>query len=159
MNASLLSYFIYRTPVGSVTIGSDGTSITSLLLGEHLFPGEKKPKEITNRAAQELQEYFAGKRSVFDLPLLPAGSDFQKQVWSALQDIPYGETRSYGAIAKTIGNPQAQRAVGMANNKNPIHILIPCHRVITSNGKLGGYAAGIATKKFLLDLEGARAEA
>ncbi|MGI6105094.1 MAG: methylated-DNA--[protein]-cysteine S-methyltransferase [Raoultibacter sp.] len=153
MNVPSLSYFVYRTPVGSVSIASDGSSITHVLLGEHTLPGTQKACEITNRAAQELQEYFAGKRFSFDLPLNPKGSDFQKQVWAALQNIPYGETRSYADVAKAIGNPQAQRAVGSANNKNPIHILIPCHRVITSDGKLGGYAAGVTTKQFLLDLE------
>lgn len=153
MKISNSSYFTYRTPVGSVSIGTDGAAITHLVLGEHPLPGDRKPSEITNRAAQELQEYFAGKRKVFDLPLSPRGSEFQKKVWETLQGIPYGETRSYADIARDIGNPQAQRAVGSANNKNPIQILIPCHRVIASSGKIGGYAGGITTKEFLLNLE------
>ena len=94
-----------------------------------------------------------GKRIRFDLPLNPRGTEFQQQVWKAMCDIPYGETRSYKQIAETIGNPKAVRAVGMANNRNPLLIVIPCHRVIGANGKLVGYGAGIAMKEYLLKLE------
>ena len=95
-----------------------------------------------------------GKRKVFDLPLSLKGTDFQKQVWQALRDIPYGETRSYKQIAVAIGNPKAVRAVGMANNRNPLLIVVPCHRVIGTDGKMVGYAAGVDKKEFLLRLEG-----
>ena len=100
-----------------------------------------------------MSEYLIGKRKSFDLPLNPRGTVFQQQVWKALCDIPYGETRSYKQIAEAIGNPKAVRAVGMANNRNPVLIVVPCHRVIGANGKLVGYGAGIEKKEFLLKLE------
>lgn len=102
---------------------------------------------------EQLSEYFAGKRKDFSVPLAPEGTDFQKKVWAELCRIPYGETRSYGQIAAAAGNPKACRAVGMANHNNPIMILIPCHRVIGSNGKLTGYAGGLWKKEWLLKLE------
>ena len=102
---------------------------------------------------KQLQEYFDGTRQKFDLPLSPQGTPFQSQVWQALLKIPYGETRSYQQIASMVGNPKACRAVGSANGKNPIMILIPCHRVITAGGKIGGYAGGLPMKKALLELE------
>jgi methylated-DNA-[protein]-cysteine S-methyltransferase len=111
---------------------------------------------LLSRAAVELEEYFSGRRRNFDLPLNPRGTDFQRKVWTALRAIPYGETRSYAQIAMAAGNPKACRAVGMANNKNPIGIIIPCHRVIGSNGSLVGYAGGLERKRFLLDLEAGR---
>jgi methylated-DNA-[protein]-cysteine S-methyltransferase len=108
---------------------------------------------LIKKAAEQLAEYFAGKRAEFDLPLVPAGTEFQLSVWRALQTIPFGETRSYGEIAAQIGNPKACRAVGMANNRNPIAIVIPCHRVIGSDGSLTGYGGGLGIKQYLLDLE------
>jgi methylated-DNA-[protein]-cysteine S-methyltransferase len=108
---------------------------------------------LLKKAAQELQEYFIGKRKRFDLPLSPQGTDFQQKVWKALQDIPYGAVCSYKDIARAIGNEKACRAVGGANNKNPISIIIPCHRVIGANGSLVGYGGGIEIKKQLLALE------
>lgn len=108
---------------------------------------------LLRRAAEELGEYLAGRRRDFTLPLDPGGSDFQRQVWQALRSIPYGQTRTYGQIAEQIGRRRAARAVGMANNRNPIAILIPCHRVIGSDGSMTGYAAGIAIKERLLALE------
>ena len=104
-------------------------------------------------AEKQIREYLAGLRQTFDLPLSPAGTEFQKMIWAALQRIPYGETCSYQQVAAMVGKPNACRAVGMANNKNPILIIIPCHRVIGSNGKLVGYAAGLAVKEKLLELE------
>lgn len=101
----------------------------------------------------QLSEYFAGKRKEFSVPLAPKGTDFQKKVWKELCNIPYGETRTYGQIAAAAGNPKASRAIGMANHNNPITILIPCHRVIGSNGKLTGYAGGLWMKEKLLRLE------
>ena len=102
---------------------------------------------------RQLQEYFKGERRSFNVKLAAAGTDFQKTVWSALQEIPYGEVRSYGEIASQIGKSSAARAVGMANGRNPIPVIIPCHRVIGSSGKLTGYAHGLAIKRELLDLE------
>ena len=104
--------------------------------------------------ANQLEEYLAGERTVFDLPLLPLGTDFQQKVWQALQEISYGETRSYGEIARRIGQPKAARAVGMANHHNPIAIVIPCHRVIGAGGALTGYMGGLEKKRQLLELEG-----
>ena len=108
---------------------------------------------MTRWAVKELEEYFKGKRKEFTVPCRPEGTDFQKRVWEALTRIPYGETRTYKEIAAEAGNPKASRAVGMANNKNPVPIIIPCHRVIGSDGKLTGYAGGLGVKEFLLNLE------
>ena len=106
----------------------------------------------------QLKEYFGGKRKIFDLPLKPEGTEFQLRDWDALRRIPYGETRSYKDIAEEIDCPKGFRAVGMANNKNPIGIIIPCHRVVGANGKLVGYAGGMEKKEFLLELEKQKAE-
>ena len=108
---------------------------------------------LLGQAKQQLAEYFAGQRQAFDLPLRMQGTPFQQKVWAALREIPYGETRSYGQIAAQVGNPKASRAVGMANNRNPIAIIVPCHRVIGANGSLTGYAGGLSVKEELLALE------
>ena len=148
-----MSYFVYPTPMGRITLASNGSSLVRLVFGATELDGTCVPTALTNEAANQVQEYLAGKRTAFDLPLDPAGTAFQKQVWEALETIPYGETRTYGQVAHMIGKPNAMRAVGGANNKNPLPILIPCHRVIGANGDLVGYAAGIGIKRFLLDLE------
>lgn len=109
--------------------------------------------KLSDEAYKQLSEYLDGKRKEFDLPLQMEGTHFQKQVWDALVKIPYGQTRSYKDIAQMIGNPKAVRAVGMANNKNPIAIVVPCHRVIGSSGKLVGYAASLDKKRWLLEME------
>ena len=113
------------------------------------------PSAMTSQACAQLQEYFAGKRTTFDLPLAASGTTFQQQVWQALLTIPYGKTCSYGDIARAIGNPKGVRAVGLANGKNPLAIVVPCHRVIGADGKLTGYAGGLNRKQQLLALEGA----
>jgi methylated-DNA-[protein]-cysteine S-methyltransferase len=105
---------------------------------------------VLARAEKQLAEYFASKRSTFDLPLSPDGTDFQRRVWRALETIPFGETWSYGELAKKIGNPTASRAVGAANGQNPLWIIVPCHRVIGADGSLTGYAGGMTAKKWLL---------
>lgn len=112
-----------------------------------------EPSELSDRAFLQVQEYFAGIRKYFDFPYELFGTEFQKKVWKALTEIPYGETRTYKEIAIGIGNAKACRAVGMANNKNPLFIAVPCHRVIGANGKLVGYAGGLEMKKALLELE------
>ena len=109
--------------------------------------------EVLEEARRQLTAYFAGRRQQFDLPLRPAGTPFQQQVWAALQTIPYGATRTYGAVAAQIGRPKASRAVGMANHVNPLPIVIPCHRVIGATGRLTGYAGGLERKERLLALE------
>lgn len=121
--------------------------------GEVTYTAGAEIPPLLRRAAEELGEYLGGRRHDFTVPLDPRGTDFQRQVWQALRSIPYGETRTYGQIAEQIGRPHAARAVGMANNRNPIAILIPCHRVIGSDGSMTGYAAGIAIKERLLALE------
>jgi methylated-DNA-[protein]-cysteine S-methyltransferase len=150
------SIFYYDTNIGRVGIEENGTAITKIYfvnkdLQEEV--SEKEETELLKEAIKEINEYFNGRRSYFDLPLAPEGTEFQKKVWNALKEIPCGETRSYGEIAKVIGNEKAARAVGMANNKNPIAIIIPCHRVIGANGKLVGYAGGLDIKEKLLNLE------
>ncbi len=147
--------FFYDSPLGSILIVEKGSAITELHFSDKERPCETPCRETTllKKAALQLDEYFSGNRKFFDLPLAPCGTDFQQNVWRALQDIPYGQTRSYGQIAEAAGNEKAARAVGMANNRNPIAIIIPCHRVIGSDGKLVGYGGGLDKKAYLLDLE------
>lgn len=147
--------FFYQTNIGKIGIVENGMAIIKLYLNGLIAPQDATVKEtpLLKEAAMQLQHYLAGKRESFDLPLAPDGTEFQQNVWSALQVIPYGETCSYVEVAKRIGRPKAARAVGMANNKNPIPIFIPCHRVIGANGKLVGYAGGLDVKQYLLNLE------
>ena len=145
---------IYESPVGALTILAGENGIQAIKFGEdEKVKSAGKASEMTRRAVKELEEYFQGKRKEFTVPCVPEGTDFQKRVWEALTRIPYGVTRTYKEIAVEAGNPRASRAVGMANNKNPVPIIIPCHRVIGSDGKLTGYAGGLGVKEFLLNLE------
>lgn len=144
-------YQYLNSPIGFIKITANDETINEVTFVEN--EEEDKPNALTQEAVNQLMEYFEGKRKVFDLPLSPIGTPFQQAVWKALCSIPYGETRSYGEIAKMIGNPKASRAVGMANNRNPISIIIPCHRVIGASGKLVGYGGGIDKKIYLLNLE------
>lgn len=138
------------SPVGNLTLTEENGKITGLHFGGS---AANDASPILDEAETQLHEYFAGTRQSFDLPLAPAGTPFQRAVWDALCAIPYGETRTYAQIAAAVGNPKVCRAVGMANNRNPIAILIPCHRVIGANGSLTGYAGGLEVKKALLALE------
>jgi len=148
------NYYTYDSPFGSMTICSDGKAITHIVPGDGKKPtGCNKANALTDKAAGQLEEYFAGKRCEFDVPLDPQGTQFQRSVWKALLKIPYGETRSYKQIAQMVENPKGCRAVGMANNKNPIWIVIPCHRVIGADGSLTGYGGGLEMKQRLLELE------
>ena len=150
-----MNYFIYAMPLGRLTIVANESGLTQILFGPHSIEGAaKRPSALTNTAATQLQEYFAGKRRDFDLPLDPHGTEFQLKVWEQLKRIPYGETRTYAQIAEAVGSPKGFRAVGLVNNKNPLPIVVPCHRVIGAGGKLVGYAAGIKIKRYLLELEG-----
>lgn len=150
-------YCFCDTPLGPVYITENQQGITSLKFVDSKIRStqiEQKQKSFyLEDAKRQLLEYFVGTRRTFEIPLSVSGSEFQEKVWSALQNIPYGETRSYQQVAQMIGNDKAARAVGMANNRNPISIFIPCHRVIGKNGKLIGYAGGIERKRFLLELE------
>ena len=145
--------FFYDTIIGKVGIAEDGIGITDVFLGDHLIGVDVRETELIKEAAKQLDEYFKGERQMFTVKLNPKGTLFQQDVWKALLEIPYGETRSYKQVAERVGNPKASRAVGMANNKNPIFIIIPCHRVIGSTGKLVGYGGGIGVKEKLLNLE------
>ena len=147
--------FFYDTEIGAITIAENGTEVTDIYFGKEISPDfDVKETQLIRDTYVQICEYLKGERKTFDVPLFTGGTDFQKRVWKALEDIPYGETRSYQDIAKAAGNVKACRAVGMANNKNPISIIIPCHRVIGKNGKLVGYGGGLNIKEYLLKLEG-----
>lgn len=142
------------SPVGPLLLTSDGTALTRVLFAAEPDPSwSTDPCPVLERAATQLDEYFRGERTDFDLPLAPEGTTFQITVWQALRDIPYAETVSYGQLATRVGNPRASRAVGLANGRNPISIVVPCHRVIGADGSLTGYGGGLDRKRTLLDLE------
>jgi len=148
------SVYFYRIKGVNIGIADNGDAITGLFFGRERPEGLKKAETpLIQKAAAQIKEYFEGKRKQFKLPLVMHGTEFQMAVWQALQKIPYGETRSYKEIAAAIGKPKAVRAVGMANNRNPISIIVPCHRVIGHDGKLTGYGGGLPLKQFLLELE------
>ncbi|MBC8060806.1 MAG: methylated-DNA--[protein]-cysteine S-methyltransferase [Clostridiaceae bacterium] len=146
--------YCYETKIGKIIIVENGSAITRLYFGE-VIPKDVNVIEtpLLERVILEFREYLCGKRKVFDFPLAPQGTEFQQKVWKALKEIPYGKTYSYKDVAISIGNEKACRAVGMANNKNPILIFIPCHRVIGATGNLVGYAGGLEVKKTLLAME------
>lgn len=149
------SYDYFESPLGTVEVCCE----EEFVIGVN-FVEEKKDSRSTRlskKAIKQLKEYFAGKRTTFDLPLRAQGTPFQEKVWQALQTIPYGETRSYGAIAAQVDSPKAARAVGLANNRNPISLIIPCHRVIGASGALVGYGGGLDKKEWLLEMEKKRA--
>ena len=148
----MISHYTYETGLGSVTIIEEDGALLAISMQRSL-EGVEKETSLTKEAYTQLSEYLKGKRKTFDLPFKMRGTQFQLQVWNALLDIPYGETRSYKQIAEAIGNPKAVRAVGMANNRNPLLIIVPCHRIIGKNGSLVGYAGGLDKKEFLLRLE------
>lgn len=147
--------FYYETSIGRIGIADNGNAVTNVYYNNETVPNDINIEEtvLIKKAACELKEYLDGKRKCFDIPLEPHGTEFQKAVWNELIKIPYGETRSYRQVAEAVGNPKACRAVGMANNRNPIMIFIPCHRVIGANGSLTGYAAGLDVKERLLNME------
>lgn len=147
------TYYAYRTPHGLLTIRADGSGITDVALGQRAFEGTRKPSDATNRAATQIMEYLAGKRHVFDLPLSPHGSPFQKQVWREIDRIPYGASVTCAQLASQLGNQDAFRAVGAAVRKNPLVILIPAHRVVGADGKPLGDGRSANLKAALLRLE------
>jgi len=154
-NETMSSVWFYDSPIGPIGIAEERGAISHVVFrrDEAIAGFEITQTPLTQKAAIQLAEYFDGKRTEFDLPLSLHGTDFQVSVWKALQTIPFGETRSYNDVAVMIGNPKACRAVGMANNRNPISIIVPCHRVIGQNGSLVGYGGGLPAKQYLLDLE------
>lgn len=149
------SVFFYAYPIGRIGIAEDNGSICRVFFsGEKTLAGfEVTETPLIRKAATQLTEYFAGKRWDFDLPLALHGTDFQMSVWKALRTIPPGKTCSYKEVALMVGNPQVSRAVGMANNRNPIVIIVPCHRVTGQDGSLTGYVGGLPAKEYLLELE------
>jgi methylated-DNA-[protein]-cysteine S-methyltransferase len=151
-------------PVGPLVLVSDGTALTGLYMGEHkhrppLPDGCRRDDAAFREARAQLRAYFAGTRTTFELPLRGAGTPFQERVWHALRAIPFGRTESYGALAKRLGDANASRAVGMANGRNPISIIVPCHRVVGANGALTGYGGGLERKQWLLEHERRHREA
>lgn len=159
--------YFFNTQIGAIGIAEEDNNITNVFFETDFSMGDVSDKDkflqqsgfylketaFLIEAANQLDEYLTGKRMSFDLPLSPKGTDFMKTVWECLKGIPYGETRSYKQIAETAGSPKACRAVGMANNKNPIPIFIPCHRVVGANGSLTGYRGGLEIKQKLLEIE------
>ena len=154
-----MNYHFLETPIGTLRLVSNGDGLTSIEFpGRHgiIEEGDNQVMDpVLTAAAEQLSEYFAGTRNHFKLPLNPGGTTFQQTVWSALAEIPYGQLRSYKDIAEAIGKPKAVRAVGAANGRNPLPIVVPCHRVIGSDGSLTGFAGGLPAKTRLLTLEGA----
>lgn len=147
------SYYTYRTPHGPLTVGVAGDAVCAVVLGKAKLAGTCKPSELSNACATELLEYFAGKRTAFDLPLAPEGTDFQKRVWHAVETIPYGQTRTNADIAAAVGSPESFRMVGSAVKKNPIVALIPAHRVVGANGKPSGSDKHAQLRAAFLELE------
>jgi methylated-DNA-[protein]-cysteine S-methyltransferase len=153
-----MSWTEVDSPIGPIVLVGDDDGLTGLFMADHRYKpadhtfGEPDDVPFTEVAAQ-LREYFAGTRTGFDVPLAPVGTPFQREVWTLLRQIPYGETTTYGELAAQLGRPNAARAVGMANGRNPISIIVPCHRVVGSTGDLTGYGGGLPRKRFLLDLE------
>ena len=151
-------YRVIDSPIGPLTLAGDGSTLMHLRMADQSHEPDRSawhpagPDAFAD-VAEQLDAYFAGSLTEFDVDLELAGTEFQRRVWAALQTIPYGETRSYGEIAEQIGSPSASRAVGLANGRNPISIIVPCHRVVGAAGSMTGYAGGIDRKRMLLSLE------
>jgi O-6-methylguanine DNA methyltransferase len=148
----MIKYAFYDFKLGILKIGYTDTAVVLLKRAKQIDT-DHEPSLLSNLAFKQVGEYLDGQRQIFAFPYELHGTDFQKKVWQALRQIPYGEIRTYKEIATVVGNPKASRAVGMANHKNPLMIVVPCHRVIGTNGKLIGYAGGLDMKKALLELE------
>lgn len=157
------THSLMESPIGTLTLVNTDGVLSGLYMSEYRHgprPGETLGERVRRgfeQAEEELREYFDRQRTRFAIPLAMEGTEFQKSVWERLCAIPFGETRTYGQIAEEIGNPKSVRAVGLANGRNPISIVVPCHRVIGSDGSLTGYGGGLERKRFLLELEGALA--
>ena len=153
----MINYQLMSSPIGQLRLVADNRGLTAIeFAGRHGSQGRRARNPVLDETQKQLAEYFAGQRRLFTITLAADGTDFQRQVWAALGDIPWGECRSYRDIAQQLGKPRAMRAVGAANGKNPIPIIVPCHRVIGSDGSLTGYAGGLEAKQLLLALEGIR---
>ncbi|GAA4267540.1 methylated-DNA--[protein]-cysteine S-methyltransferase [Frondihabitans peucedani] len=162
-----MSYTVIESPIGDLTLVADDdtSALRALYMVEHRHaPGVETfaerlagsgARRVFGQVTRQLDEYFAGDREAFDLPLAPVGTAFQLAVWQQLRAIPFGQTRTYGEIAAGLGNPKAVRAVGLANGRNPLSIVVPCHRVIGASGAMTGFGGGVERKEYLLRLEGA----
>lgn len=162
MKTELLAHDVCPSPIGALTIVVSDRGLRALLwendrAGRVTVPVEPRRRrtDLSSEVARQLSEYFAHQRTAFDVPLDPRGTPFQERVWQALREIAYGDTVSYGEQARRLGDAGLARAVGAANGRNPISIIVPCHRVVGANGSLTGFAAGLDAKRFLLNLEGA----
>jgi methylated-DNA-[protein]-cysteine S-methyltransferase len=156
-----MHHIVYPSPVGPLLLASNGDALCLIEFANPRHPAARggdwheSDDAVLRTARRQLGEYFDGARREFDLPLAPRGTSFQQQVWQSLRGIPYGETISYASLATRIGRQSAIRAVGAANGRNPLPIVVPCHRVIGADGSLTGFGGGLPTKQFLLQLEGA----
>jgi methylated-DNA-[protein]-cysteine S-methyltransferase len=151
-------FHVVPSPIGDLTLVSNGEALTGVSMTGHTGgpkrdPGWERDEGEFDAVCKQLAAYFSGELQDFDVPLAPEGTEFQKKVWRELCRIPYGETTSYGELARRIGQPTASRAVGLANGRNPIGIIVPCHRVIGADGSMTGYGGGLRRKRLLLDLE------
>jgi methylated-DNA-[protein]-cysteine S-methyltransferase len=158
MSATPLLYTTTDSPVGELLLVGDGRALRGLSMQEGrtavgVHPDWTRDDEVFDPVLGQLAEYFEGRRAAFQLPLEPQGTPFQRLVWHALRELPYGETVTYGELARRIGRPASSRAVGAANGQNPISLIVPCHRVVGADGTLTGYGGGVERKRFLLDLE------
>jgi len=146
--------FYYKTEIGQIGIAEEDGYITDVIFGNDVLQGaEMAETRLLKKAYDQIGEYLLGIRKAFDLPLLVEGTEFQEKVWKELENIPYGETRTYAQIAEAVGKPKAVRAIGAANNRNALPIFIPCHRVVGSNGSLTGYSGGLEAKRKLIEIE------
>ena len=153
----MTSAWTRETPIGALTLTEEAGVLTGVLFGPHAPQGALIAEtSLIRRAFAQLEEYFCGERTVFDLPLDARGTPFQRRCWQALLEIPYGQTRTYAQQAQAVGSPRAYRAVGLANHRNPLPVLIPCHRVVGADGSLTGYAGGLEIKRKLLEIEQSR---
>ncbi|MBS0215279.1 MAG: methylated-DNA--[protein]-cysteine S-methyltransferase [Proteobacteria bacterium] len=161
MKADIVHWLHVPSPVGQLLVAADDDGLRAIEFPRNRHPVKRDDgwieasHRLIDEAQRQLDDYFAGKRTTFTVPLAPRGTPFQLAVWNALREIPFGDTWSYGDLARHIDQPSAVRAVGAANGRNPIPIIVPCHRVIGSDGTLTGFGGGLPTKEFLLRLEGA----
>ena len=158
MTTATRYHHVMPSPVGDITLTGTADAVTGVYFSEHEHSAPVPADSVASaepfeKVITQLEEYFSGEREEFDVTLAPVGTPFQLQVWDELRRIPYGQTISYGELARRIGKPEASRAVGLANGRNPISIIVPCHRVIGANGKLVGYGGGLGNKAILLNIE------
>jgi methylated-DNA-[protein]-cysteine S-methyltransferase len=150
----MTDYTTIDSPIGELLLTAEDGALTGLSMSPFdIHPDWRHDPDALSEAATQLEEYFAGERTSFELDLAPAGTEFQQRVWAMLVDIPFGETTTYGTLADRLGNPRTVRAVGLANGRNPIAVIIPCHRVIGADGSLVGFGGGLERKRALLDHE------